>query len=133
MPEPHPVMAELLARRLEDGLTRTAVARQVGYVPASVRICEAGQVKVTVPFASRYADVVGLCLILGGEPVTAARFREARLDAGLLAKDVAKRLGCSKAALHRWEAGTNAMPLGMASTYANLLGLELRLVEVADA
>ncbi len=129
MPEPHPLMAELLARRLEDGLTRTAVARRIGYVPPSVRDCEAGAVRASVPFASRYAGVVGMRLVLGDKPVSAALFREARLDAGLLAKDVAKRLGCSKAALHRWEAETNAMPLGKAAAYADLLGLELRLVE----
>lgn len=133
MSNPHPIMAQLLARRLADGLTRTAVARHVGYVVSSVRLCETGVVKVTLPFASAYADAVGLRLTLADGPVTADRYQEARTAAGWPAEDVAERLGCSQAALHRWENGTNAMPLGKATAYANLLGLELRLVEAADA
>lgn len=131
MPEPHPIVAELRARRREAGLSQRAVARAIHYCPQSVAFWESGAAEPGLDAIAAYAVVLGRRLDLGGGPIVGVLKRH-RLDAGLTQADVALKLGAALATVCRWETGRRRPTLASATSYAALFGLELELV-VADA
>lgn len=71
MPELHPVIATLKARREERGLSRTTVARRLGCAKNFVGQLERGERVPHLAFTESYAALLGLRLTVG--PASAER------------------------------------------------------------
>lgn len=133
MPEPHPIIAQLRARRLAAGLSQAVVAERIRYSANTVGRGEVGARGMAVAAVEAYARVLGLRLVLGdgGWPFT-EQLIGLRVAAGLSQTGLGERLECGLATVWRLESGVTTLTLNRLGAYAGLFGLELRLV-VPDA
>ena len=70
--------------------------------------------------------------MIEGSPVITKVLRSARIQAGLSYKRLAKRIGCDRTTLQRWEALRSIPSLQNATDWANALGCNLILVSKND-
>lgn len=131
---PHPIIAELRARRQAARLSQVVVAERIRYSTNTVGRGEVGARGMAVAAVEAYAGVLGLRLVLGdgGWPFV-PQLAALRVAAGLSQTGMGERLGCGLGAVWRLEAGLTTLTLNRLSAYANLFGLELELREVPRA